>query len=80
MSYRMSEEFDTAELQVLSSEISKQKHDKFSRVSSESVVVLEDLKLLQNNNNTYVNDMSLEQCCTVTGIKREWFGLHEVRF
>lgn len=36
-----------------------------------SVVVLEDTKLLVNINSTGVNDLSSEQRCTVTEIKRE---------
>lgn len=53
------------------SEISRQKDNR----CSVSVLILEDLKQLENINNTAFNDVSSEQSCTVTNIKRKWFNM-----
>lgn len=42
----------------------------------ETAVLIEDPKQLENINNTAVNDMSLEQCCSVTEEKTEWFNMN----
>lgn len=53
--------------------MSKKKN--FSIVSIGVFVAFEDLKQSESINSNTVNNMLSEQCCTVTGIKRDWFNI-----